>query len=47
MSDYMRPATDEETADYLNGYRSFAGAIETEHGLLVEAQRPPAWNGRI
>lgn len=31
----MRTLTETETVDYLNGYRSFPGATETEHGVVL------------
>ena len=37
----MRAATDRETADYLAGYTSSPGAVETEHGLLLPTCQAP------
>ncbi len=31
----LRLATPDEQLDYESGYRTFPGAIETEHGLLI------------
>jgi hypothetical protein len=31
----MRPATEEETEDYIGGYRNFPGSEETEDGLMI------------
>ena len=35
----LRPATPQEQSDYHDGYRTFPGAVETEHGLLVQDAR--------
>lgn len=35
----LRPATATETYEYLNGYRAIEGAVETEHGVMVPADR--------
>lgn len=35
----LRPATVDETADYLAGHRDFPGSVETDHGLMVPGSR--------
>ncbi len=37
MTDTLRPATEQETAEWLAGHLAPAGAIETEHGLMLPA----------
>ncbi len=43
MSTYTRPASADEAHRWTSGYGPAVRGVETDHGLMVESDRPPRW----